>query len=46
MASLDMNKDDKYLERIMKNVHLHVDLVNVAVHGLQSNPNRPGKTRQ
>jgi hypothetical protein len=46
MASREADKNDKYLEGIMKDIHLHVDLVNVAVHGLQSNPHWPGKTRQ
>jgi hypothetical protein len=46
MASRDADNNDKYLQGIMKDIHLHVDLANMAVHGLQSNPHRPGKTRE
>ena len=42
MASLGVNKNDEYLE---KDIHLLVDLLILAVHGFQSSPHRPGKTR-
>ena len=46
MASLGVNKNDGYLNAIIKNIYFRVDLVILAVNGFQSSPHRPGKTRQ
>ncbi len=46
IASWDVKKNDEYLDGMLKNVHPLVDLVEPVVHGFQSSPHRPCKTRQ
>lgn len=45
-AAGTVDKNDEYLDGILNNIHLHIDLVKPAVHRFQSGPHRLGKTRQ
>ena len=44
--SQDVTESDTYLDGILKDIHFHVDFVKAVVHGFQSGPHGPGKTRQ